>query len=152
MSYSEGWLINAIKYLENSVFIYRNGQNISLPIENSQRLDRLGRFVSAYSNVAVNGMDVLFSPYIDENGNVIKNTSESIKKIQDIKNNNTDESGYGNLIQPIKNGDKDIIFKSRNIYEALNSLAEKITFSDYKYEVNNDINIFEGFSLTPNDE
>lgn len=151
MSYSEGWLINAIKYLENSVFIYRNGQNISLPIENSQRLDRLGRFVSAYSDVAIDGMEVLFSPYVEDD-QVIKNTSESIKKIQDKKNNNTDENGYGNLIQPIKNGDKEIIFKSRNIYEALNSLAEKITFSDYKYEVNNDINIFDGFNLTPNDE
>lgn len=151
MSYSEGWLINAIKYLENSVFIYRNGQNISLPIENSQRLDRLGRFISAYSDVAIDGMEVLFSPYVEDD-QVIKNTSESIKKIQDKKNNNTDENGYGNLIQPIKNGDKEIIFKSRNIYEALNSLAEKITFSDYKYEVNNDINIFDGFNLTPNDE
>ena len=151
MSYSEGWLINAIKYLENSVFIYRNGQNISLPIENSQRLDRLGRFVTAYSDVAVDGMEVLFSPYVEDD-QVIKNTSESIKKIQDKKNNNTDENGYGNLIQPIKNGDEEIIFKSRNIYEALNSLAEKITFSDYKYEVNNDINIFDGFNLTPNDE
>lgn len=150
MSYSEGWLVNAIKYLENSVFIYRNGQNISLPIENSQRLDRIGRYISSYADIAIESGAVLFTPFITESGQVIKDTLTAIKATEEKKEENKDSSGYGNLIEPINRGEgqEPIVFESKNIYEALNSLAKRIASGGYSFNIVYTTNVYDNMDLT----
>lgn len=159
MSYSQGWLVNAIKYLENSVFIYRNGLNIALPIENSQRLDRLNRYVTSYAEVALQSGTLLFTPYTyyetDESGTEKKvevtDPLEAISKIEEKK-----EANDGNLIDTIEGGrgeGQDFTVSSSNVYEALNSLAKEISnilkSGGTGLDIVDSTNVYEGFELEP---
>lgn len=146
MNYSEGWLTNAIKYLEKSVFIYRNGINIALPIENSQRLDRIVRYVTSYVELANEGNTVLFTPYTTKDGKEIYDTLEIIKTITEQKNS---DENQGNLIEPIgEDGKEPKIFPSKNIYEALNTLAKEINRGGNKFEIISTMDIFENMNNT----
>ena len=146
MNYSEGWLTNAIKYLEKSVFIYRNGVNIALPIENSQRLDRLVRYVSSYVEIADAGNAVLFTPYTTKDGKEITDTLEAIKAVSEQKNSNENQ---GNLIEPIVEAGKEPkILPSKNIYEALNTLAKEINRGGNDFEIISNMDIFENMNNT----
>lgn len=144
MSYSTGWLVNAIKYLESSVFVYRNGRNIALPIENSQRLDRLARYVSSYAEIAIESGALMFTPYGDESAP----TTDTITAIEEIEAKKV--SNGGNLIDPIQDATTGEMIqrKSRNIIEALNELNAAIIRGGTDFKAKYTTNIFEGMTLT----